>query len=193
MVSWMWMCLQVNGWVNGQQMEWMWLCCMSSVQHRLKTELFSVAMKHIYIYIYYDRSVCVRETRETDKREKMNKECPFGRLLSTSVWLAWMGWKDTNNKPPTTHKPTTLHLDSGHMPYLIEKHGWSPSSKKETTACKLLTSLSHINHLQGPWAHHPKQYVKTFWSPPYPKWCSTWIQKDVLTWDPMPSHHVWHC
>ena len=27
------------------------------MQHRLKTELFSVAMKHIYIYIYYDRSV----------------------------------------------------------------------------------------------------------------------------------------
>ena len=142
---------------------------------------------------YTTIGVCVWETRETDKREKMNKECPFGRLLLTSVWLNWMGWKDTNNKPPTTHKPTTLHLDSGHMPYLIEKHGWSPSSKKETTAGKLLTSLSHINHLQGPWAHHPKQCDKTFWSPPYPKKCSTWIQEDVLTWDPMPSHHVWHC
>ena len=32
----------------------------------LKTELFSVAMKHIYIY--YDRSVCERPER--DKRER---------------------------------------------------------------------------------------------------------------------------
>ena len=62
MVSWMWMCLQANGGVNGQWMEWMWLCCTSSVQRRLKTELFSVAMKHIYIY--YDRSVCERPERE---------------------------------------------------------------------------------------------------------------------------------
>ena len=26
--------------------------CTGSVQHRLKTELFSVTMRHIYIYIY---------------------------------------------------------------------------------------------------------------------------------------------
>ena len=36
------------------------------MQHRLKTELFSVAMKHIYTTI----GVCVRDQRDRDKREK---------------------------------------------------------------------------------------------------------------------------
>ena len=67
----------------------MWLCFTSSVQHRLKTELFSVAMKHIYID--YDRSVCERPERERQEREDRNKVCPFARLLSTSL------------------KPATLH------------------------------------------------------------------------------------
>ena len=52
---------------------------MSSVQHRLKTELFSVAMKHIYIYTMI--GVCERERqeRERDQREREdgNKECPL--------------------------------------------------------------------------------------------------------------------
>ena len=62
--------------------------------HGLKTELFSVAMKHIYTKI----GVCernqetkkTRETREKEIRERerqetedRNKECPFGRLFST--------------------------------------------------------------------------------------------------------------
>ena len=37
MVSWMWMCLQANGWVSDQWMEWM----LSFMQHRLKTEQYS--------------------------------------------------------------------------------------------------------------------------------------------------------
>ena len=54
-------------------MEWMWLCCTSFVQHRLKTELFSVALK--YIYIYTTIGVCERDQRERerDKREKRKK------------------------------------------------------------------------------------------------------------------------
>ena len=43
---------------------------METIQHRLKTELFSVAMKHIYMY---DRSVigvCERDQRERENREK---------------------------------------------------------------------------------------------------------------------------
>ena len=113
-LRWMWMCLQANGWVNGQRMEWMWLCCMSSVQHRLKTFLSCYDIYHIYIMI----GVCVRETRKRE-REDRNKECPFGRLLSTSVWLAWMDWKDTNNKQPTTHEPTTLQVSclASRMPW----------------------------------------------------------------------------
>ena len=51
--------------------------------------------------IYYDRSVWERLERETQEREDRNKECPFGRLLSTSL------------------KPTTLHLhwDRGRRNY----------------------------------------------------------------------------
>ena len=45
---------------------------MSSVQHRLKTELFSVAMKHIYIYIRI--GVCEQDQRERDQREKTGIE-----------------------------------------------------------------------------------------------------------------------
>ena len=51
------------------------LCCMSSVQHRLKTELFSVAMKHIYIYTTI--GVCERgqrDQRERDQREREKRE-----------------------------------------------------------------------------------------------------------------------
>ena len=66
--------------------------------HGLKTELFSVAMKHIYTKIgVCERDQETRETREKrsererQEREDRNKECPFGRLFSTS------------------QKPTTLH------------------------------------------------------------------------------------
>ena len=75
--------LQANGWVNGQWMEWMWLCCTSSVQHSFKTELFSVAMKHIYIYTTI--GVCERDHKERQEREDRNKECLFGRPLLASL------------------------------------------------------------------------------------------------------------
>ena len=59
-------------------------------------------------YIYYDRSVCVRDQRDRERKKtwiksvwKTGIKCPFWRLLSTSIWLAWMDWKDTNNKQPT--------------------------------------------------------------------------------------------
>ena len=105
MVSLMWMCLQANGWLNGQRMEWMWLCCISSAQHRLKNQMFSVLGSILYTL----RQECVTEKPEAE-REDRNKECPFGKLLSTSVWLAWMDWEGTNNKQPTTHEPTTLQV-----------------------------------------------------------------------------------
>ena len=41
-----------------------------SMQHRLKTELFSVAMRHIYIYIYTTIGVSKRETREMSERRQ---------------------------------------------------------------------------------------------------------------------------
>ena len=37
------------------------------------------------IYIYYDRSVSERPETERQEREDRNKECPFGRLLLTSL------------------------------------------------------------------------------------------------------------
>ena len=61
--------------------------------HGLKTELFSVALKHIYTKIVCERDQGTRETREKEiterererqEREDRNKECPFGRLFSTS-------------------------------------------------------------------------------------------------------------
>ena len=66
------------------------------------------------LYIYTMIGVCVWETTERERqvREDRNKECLFGRLLSTSVWMAWMGWRDTNNKQPTMCKPTSLHMVS---------------------------------------------------------------------------------
>ena len=44
------------------------------MQHRLKTELFSVAMKHIYIYIYTMIGVCEQDQRERDQRERDQRE-----------------------------------------------------------------------------------------------------------------------
>ena len=78
-----------------------------SMQHRLKTELFSVAMRHIYIYIYYHRSVWERDQRDEWEKTGINSVC-----LEDCFWLrlAWMDRKDTNNKQPTAHFPTTLHL-----------------------------------------------------------------------------------
>ena len=94
------MCLQANGWVNGQRMEWMWLCCMSSVQHRLKTELFSVAIKHIYIY--YDRSVCVRDKSEKTGIESVRLQGCF------RLQFDWRGWVErtqtTSNQQRANHQ-----------------------------------------------------------------------------------------
>ena len=84
-VNGMWMCLQANGWENGQWMEWKWLCCTASGLHRLKTELFLVA---IYIYIYCDRSVWERDKRETTGIKSVHLEDCF------RLWLAWLDRKD---------------------------------------------------------------------------------------------------
>lgn len=101
MVSWMRMCLHATG----EWMEWMWLCCTGSVQHRLKTELFSVTMRHIYTKIRVRERGQEREVRENTGIKSVRLEGCF------RLWLAWTDGKDTNNnKQPTAHFPTTLHL-----------------------------------------------------------------------------------
>ena len=106
MVSWMWMCFQTNGCdcVARAPCNTGWKLYCS----QLLWSALAHTHTHTYIYIYthYDRSVGDRPQRE---REDRNTECAFGRLLSTSVWLAWMDQKDTNNKQPTARIPKTLH------------------------------------------------------------------------------------
>ena len=90
--------------------------------HGLKTELFSVAMKHIYTKI----GVCERDQRERDQRERerqeredRNKEYPFGRLFDLI---------ETNNITfgVADRIPTTLHLASPtgfqHAQNIIHSH-----------------------------------------------------------------------
>ena len=100
MVSWMWMCLQANGWMNDQWMEWMWLCCTGSVQYRLKNwTVLSCYEAYIYIHTHthYDRSVWERDQRET-RDETGIKSVHLEDCFR--LWLAWTDQKDTNNKRP---------------------------------------------------------------------------------------------
>ena len=62
-------------------------------------------------------------------------------------------------------------LDTGHC----------PSSRKEVNNIQRTTDQS-LSRLQSP--------SITFWSPPYPKLCSTWIQKDAHMRDSTPSYCV---
>ena len=64
--------------------------------------------------------------------------------------------------------------------------------RRQTPACKLPTSISHFDHLQGSGAHRSLLCDETFWSSPHPKWCSTRIQEDALKQDSTPSHCAWH-
>ena len=114
-VSWIRMCLQANGWMNGQWMEWMWLCCKSSVQHRLKIELFSVAMKHIYIYTMI--GACKRDQRERwqrYKRKDRNKECLLEGCIQLQFdWREWIKRTQTSNQERTSQQHY-IHFDSGY-------------------------------------------------------------------------------
>ena len=124
MVSSMWMCLQVNGWGNGQRMEWLRLCCTGSVQYRLETELFSVTMRHIIIYC--NKSGWQGRQEREQKRHKTGIKS-FRLEDYFQLWLAWMDKKDTNNKQLTMHIPTTWQMPtllsgSAHLHYNTDSH-----------------------------------------------------------------------
>ena len=131
-----------NGWVNGQWMEWMWLCCTCFRLHRLKTELFSVAMRYIYTTI----GVC-----ERDERDDRDKEYPFRRLLSA---LAWMDQQDTNNQQRTSQQHYIWHHLTSQEPAVL--------SKVETAAC-----LQSSNIITLWLQYESKQY---HWCSALPNW-----------------------
>ena len=82
------------------------------VQHRLKTELFSVAMKHlslslslslyIYIYTHYDRSL--REREKIGIKSVHLEDC----FQLQFDWPEWIERTQTTSN--RQHKPTTLHI-----------------------------------------------------------------------------------
>ena len=91
---------------------------------RLKTELFSVAMKHTYIDIYiYTIGVCERDQRERDQRERREREDRNEECLLEDRFRLQFDWreqieKDTNNKQPRTCIPTTSHTPGSFVPAL---------------------------------------------------------------------------
>ena len=84
---------------------------MSSVQNRLKTELFSVAMKHIYTTI----AVCERE-RERQEREDGHKEC----LLEDCFHLQY-DWHEWIERTQTTsdQQRASQHYMNIHRQFVI--------------------------------------------------------------------------
>ena len=125
MVSWMWMCCRrmhecmVSGWNECD-------CVARAPCNRGWKLNCSQLLWSIYIYISYNRIVWERperkrsqRERERQEREDRNKECPFGRLFSTSL------------------KPTTLHemwKIKNHSEEKVGRRKCKPQLKKKHSA-----------------------------------------------------------
>ena len=97
MVSWIVNVCAGGSWISEWSVDGMNVIVLHGLRAATHIENWTVP-------VYYDRSVW---DWEGDKREKTGiKSVHLEDCIR--LWLAWMDGKDTNNKRPTVHFPTTL-------------------------------------------------------------------------------------